>query len=219
MTIVRVPHMPAATTPRPPSRSTDGQLLAALPSAVGCVGRFARFTVERWRLFDLVDTAEVVTVELVGAAVSASGIAVEHPGYLDLYDRQLNLVDLRLDLTGTHLVIQAWDANPMPRWPREPARESASSWNFYLPPHGGKVVWVALEIPPALLFESAQRPALPRRTGCPRAPVPPAPVQPVESMTDHVLLNRVRDGLRRLDTNRPPRPERVTEDQIHRAAS
>lgn len=181
-------RMPPPQTSLP--RSTEGQLLAALPSAVGCARRFVRFTLERWRLFDLIDTADGAAAELVGDAVSATGIVIEHPSYLDLYAKQLNLLDLRLHLTDAHVVIQVWDVDPTPPWPQDPAPGQARSRKFYLPPHGGKVVWVALEIPPAL----------PRRAGYPR-PVPPAPARPVEAMTDPALLERVRDGLHRLDTD------------------
>jgi hypothetical protein len=193
---------PTGMTPPPPvpvPHATDGQLLAALPSAVGCARRFVRFTLERWQLFGLINAAEDVAAALVTDAVSTTGIAVEHPGYLDLYDKQLNLVDLRVHLTDTHVVLQVWDTDPSPLWPREQPR----SRNFYLPPHGGKVVWVALEISVVLRHEEARRPALPRRAGYPRRPVPPAPVHPVKAMTDPVLLERVRDGLRQLDTQPP----------------
>lgn len=92
--------------PIPMPRAADGQLLAALPSAVGCARRFVRFILERWRLFGLIDTAEAVAAELITDAVSATGIAVEHPDYLDLYDKQLNLVELRVHLTDTYVVLQ-----------------------------------------------------------------------------------------------------------------
>jgi hypothetical protein len=141
-----------------------------------------------------------VTTELVSDAVSVTGVVVEHPSYLDLYDKQLNLIDLRLHLAGTRVVVQVWDADPTPPRPREPEPEHATFRNFYLPRYGGKVVWAALEIPPALLHEGARLPALPRRAGYPRWPVPHAPASPVEVMREPVLLERVRDGLQQLDT-------------------
>ena len=207
MTAALVPDLSAGMTPPPPAllpQSADRQLLAALPSAVGCARRFVHYTLKRWRLFALIDIAESVAGELVTDAVSATGIVVEHPSYLDLYDKQLNLVHMGLHLAGAQVVIQVWDADPTPPWPREPAPEQARSRNFYLPPHGGKVVWVALEIPPAVLLEGSQQPALPRRAAYPRRPVPPAPAHPVNAMTDPLLLGRVRDGLHRLDTGEPP---------------
>ena len=90
--------LPTRVMPPPASqpRATAGQLLAALPSAVGRAQRFVRFTLERWRLFGLIDSAETVVAELVTDAVAATGIAVEHPGYLDLYEKQVNLLDLRV---------------------------------------------------------------------------------------------------------------------------
>lgn len=193
---------PIRMTPPPASqpRAMDGQLLAALPSAVGCARRFIRFTLERWRLFGLIDSAETVVAELVTDAVAATGIDVEHPGYLDLYEKQLNLVDLRVHLTDTHVVVLVWDIDTKPPRPREPAPERPRTRNFYLPPHGGKVVWIALEIPVAPLHGEPRRTALPRRAGYPRRPIPPTPIHPVKAMTDPVLLERVRDGLNRLDT-------------------
>ncbi|MGH3800147.1 MAG: ATP-binding protein [Pseudonocardiaceae bacterium] len=205
MTAALALELPTRMTPLPAHqpRATDGQLLAALPSAVGSARRFIRFTLELWRLFDLIDTAESVVVELVTDAIRATGIAVEHPGYLDLYEKQVNLLELRVHLTDTHVVLLVWDTDPSPPWPREPAPEPRRSRNFYLPPHGGKVVWVALEIAVAARHEEARRLALPRRAGYPRRPVPPAPVRPVKAMTDPVLLERVRDGLHRLATQPP----------------
>lgn len=203
MTAALTVDPPTSMRPQPSvsgPRATDEQLLAALPSAIGCARRFVRFTLERWRLFDLIDIAETAVAELVRDAVAATGVTVEHPSYLDLYDKHLNLVALQLHLTDIHLVIQVWDADPTPPWPREPAPEQARSLRFYLTPLGGKVVWVALEIPAALRNEEAHRPALPRRAGYPRRPIPPAPARPVRAMTDPVLLERVRDGLRRLGT-------------------
>jgi hypothetical protein len=205
MTAALALDVSAEMTPPPPAslpRSTDGQLLAALPTAVGCAQRFVRFTLERWGLFGLISTTEAAAAELVGDAVSATGIAIEHPSYLDLYDKRLNLVDLRLHLTRTHVVIEVWDADPTPPRPQTSAPDQAWPRNFYLPPHGGKVVWVALEIASARLHEGTRRSALPRRAGFPR-PVPPAPDQPVEAMADPAVLERVLEALRRFDTTKP----------------
>jgi hypothetical protein len=123
MTAALALDVSAEMTPPPASlpRSTDGQLLAALPTAVGCAQRFVRYTLERWGLFVLIGTAETAAAELVGEAVSATGIAIEHPSYLDLYDKRLNLVDLRLHLIGTHVVIEVWDADPTPPRPQTSA--------------------------------------------------------------------------------------------------
>ncbi|MEO6087018.1 MAG: hypothetical protein ABIQ18_28290, partial [Umezawaea sp.] len=126
----------------------DEQLLAALPSAVGCARRFVRYTLQRWRLQSLSDIAEVIVAELVGDAVSATGIVIEHPSYLDLFDKQLNLVGVRLQLIGTSVLVDVWDADPTPPWPREPAQERAETGSvptapraeyrtYYLPPTGG----------------------------------------------------------------------------------
>lgn len=213
---------PTMTPPQPPpSLSMEDQLLAALPSAVDCARRFVRYTLEQWRLHNLIDTAEIVVAELIGDAVAATGIVIEHPSYLDLYDKQLTLVDLRLQRLGTRVLIEVWDTDPTPPWPREPApgRAEASSpraaarvqsRTYYLPPPRGKVVRVELEIPPDGSLEDTQELALPRRAGRPHRQMFPAPARPVEIMTNPVLLQRVLDGLRQLDTDEPPGDEHTT---------
>src|SRR5512139_1148839 len=92
------------TSPPSVPQSADHQLLAALPNAVSCAQRFVRFTLERWRLHQLIDIAEAVTTELVSDAVSVTGVVVEHPTYLDLLDRHLNLIDLELHTAGFQVV-------------------------------------------------------------------------------------------------------------------
>lgn len=199
--------------PPPPLQRMDEQLLAALPSAVGCARRFVRYTLERWRLQSLIDTAEVLVAELVGDAVAATGIVIEHPSYLDLYDKQLNLVGVQLQLIGTDVLVEVWDADPTPPWPREPAPERADTDSlhtvprveyrtYYLPPTGGKVVRVELEISPASSVENMDL-ALPRQAGFRRRQLFPSPARPVEMMADPVVLQRVVDGLRQLNTDGP----------------
>ncbi|MEO6082994.1 MAG: hypothetical protein ABIQ18_07790, partial [Umezawaea sp.] len=46
-------------------------------------------------------------------------------------------------------------------------------------------------------------PALPRQAGFRRRHLFPSPAQPVEVMTDPVVLHRVVEGLRRLNTDGP----------------
>lgn len=195
--------MPVVTPPQKPLPSPkDRQLLAALPSAVGCARRFVRFTLERWRVLVLADAAEAIAAELVGNAVLDSGITVQHPSYADLYDKHLNLVDLRLHLACAQIVIQVWDANPTRSETAD--QNQAGSRNVYLPPQGGKVVWVALKVPREVLLDGTRALALPRRADYPRVPVPPSPTGPVAAMTDPIMLERVRDGLARLEIDRPP---------------
>lgn len=96
-----------------------------------------------------------------------------------------------------------------------PRLRRPSRWpNSCLPPTGGKVVRVALEIPPVGSLEDTQELALPRRAGLPRGQVPPVPARPVEMITDPVLLQRVLDGLRQLDTDDPPGDGRTTHTDI-----
>lgn len=220
LTLERPPTMTPPTPPPARPEPMDEQLLAALPSAVGCAQRFARHTLEQWRLHGLVDTAEAVVAELVSDAVARTGIAVDHPGYLDLHGKHLNLVAVRLLVIGDRVLIEVWDADPTP--PRPPDEEAPGAQRrrtqpgvralaYDRAPTGGTVARVDLEVPPAGSLEDTQELVLPRRTGFPRRPVPPPPARPIEVMGDPVLLRRVLDGLHRLRTGDPSENPPATE--------
>lgn len=121
-----------------------------LPSAVPCARMHARQRLWEWRLTGLNDTAELVVSELETNAVQVSRA-----------DAQTSPVRLWLLADRTRILVQVWDACPLP-----PVRVSASSmgesgrglllvealsarWNWYFPPQpgGGKVVWALLETP------------------------------------------------------------------------
>lgn len=190
----------------------DEQLLAALPSAVGCARRFTRHTLEQWQIHGLADAAEAVVAELVSDAVARTGIAVEHPGYLDLYGKRLNLVAVRLLMIGDHVLVEVWDADSTPPWPRrkEPpggartrTQPGVRATTYDLAPTGGTVARVELDISPAEVLDDTQKLVLPRRTGFPRQPLPP-PARPIDVVDDPDLLRRVLDGLHRRRPDDPP---------------
>jgi hypothetical protein len=223
MTAALVLERPPTMTPPPESvpQPTDEQLLAALPSAVTCARRFVRYTLETWQVRGLIDEAENVVAELVTDAVAATGLGIEHPTYLDLHGKQLGLVNVRLALVDDRVLIEVWDADRTPPWPREPAAELAGadpsgavakgrSWNCYFPPTGGKVVRIELEIQPSI--EDTQVLALPLGVGVRRRARLPPPASPIDVVTDPVLLQRLLDGLRRLPTDRPQGEEPTNPD-------
>lgn len=207
--------------PKPGPQPTDEQLLAALPSAVTCARRFVRYTLETWQVSGLIDEAENVVAELVTDAVAATGLGIEHPTYLDLYGKQLGLVNVRLALIGDRVLIEVWDADLTPPWPREAAAELAGadpsgavakdrSWNCYFPPTGGKDVRVELETPPSI--QDTQVLALPLGVGVRRRTKLPPPALPVDVVTDQVLLQRLLDGLRQPPTAQPQDEDPINPD-------
>jgi anti-sigma regulatory factor (Ser/Thr protein kinase) len=123
---------------------------------------FVRHTLERWNLPQQIDTAELVTSELVTNAVKATGVTVPEPTWTEL--DQLNLISLRILARGDAFSIQVWDASAeLPVRPAVHLDHDAESGrgllivhavarqvgHFY-PGTGGKVVWAELmSEPPA----------------------------------------------------------------------
>lgn len=65
------PPPPRAAIPSPAASTNpvNGWTFAALHSAIGIAGLFTRYTVRRWNLSELADSAERVAVELISRAV------------------------------------------------------------------------------------------------------------------------------------------------------
>lgn len=157
LTLERPPPM-TPPTPRPARRPElmGEQVLAALPSAVGTAQRFVRHTLEQGGLPGMADAAEAVVTELVSDAVARTGIPVEHPGYLDLYGKHLNLVMLRLLVLGDHVLVEVRDTGPVPPGPlneeapdaRMRTRPGAGDVGCDRAPIGGNVARGDLEILP-----------------------------------------------------------------------
>ncbi len=147
------------TTPRP---IREGRLtLAALPAAISCAELFVSYELQRWNLPpERIEYAASLAVELVTNAVKTTGITEPHPLYSEVYD-SLKLLGVRLLLFSRSLVIEVWDSSPeSPIPPRAQVR-----WNYYVPPPGGKVVWVELPLtaPRALDDTVNLPPVLPKR--------------------------------------------------------
>ncbi|WP_371783645.1 ATP-binding protein [Streptosporangium subroseum] len=125
---------------------------------------YARVHVQRvlegWRRDDLIETAQLVTSELVSNAIkahasssavteAAAHVSPEHI-WIDLYS------------VGEEIVLRVWDASRTPPLLRVPDLDDeggrglclvdllARNWGYHRPASGGKIVWCTLAAPPAL---------------------------------------------------------------------
>ncbi len=178
--------------------------LGALPSAVPFARLHARHLLREWGLDGLIETAELLTSELVTNAVRVMAGQEDQAA-----------VGLRLSADHVRVLIEVWDADPRPLAPRDPGKDEAPTpeadggrglflvaalsvrWDWYLthePP--GKVVWCVIEderTGHGASDRSAGQSCLPRR-------IPGAVhARPVAARHDPDVLRRIRDGLRNLD--------------------
>lgn len=180
-----------------PEWAYRGELtLAALPNAIACARLLARHTLTASRLD--VDAAyrrrlEQVTEELVTHAVATTGVTAAVPLYDDIFEH-LALLTVRLRLTLELAQIEVWDSGarpPHPRLGQTPAMQTSNAWGYDWPAPGHRVVWCVVPLAPSSR-EQAERPRPPRTDAS-----PPAPAR------DPELLQRVLDGLRRMDSHLP----------------
>ncbi len=169
--------------------------LAATDSTFGCAQREVWHVVEAWGLQHIADVVELLTLELVNVALAGSE-RIGRARYRDLL--RVRLVGLRFRLAAEGLVIATWDSDPRPpRFSQSGTSHRdgselywvpmlAEAWDFF-PSGGGKVVWAEVRIPPAA------RARLPRRRQLTAG-------TRLATVMDLSLLERVRDGLLRLDT-------------------
>jgi hypothetical protein len=175
-------------TPRP--IRAERLTLAALPTAISCAELFVSYELQRWNLPpEHIERAVSLAVELVSNAVETTGITEWHPLYSEVYD-SLKLLRVRLLLFARSLVIEVWDSSPQPPIPPD----ANVRWNYYVPPAGGKVVWV--ELPFAAqraVHDTAELPpVLPKRRPSTRPP------RPIAVMDDPNILRQVLEGLQAL---------------------
>src|SRR6266540_1700519 len=171
--------------------------LAATDSTFGCAQREVWHVVEAWGLQHIADVVELLTLELVNVALAGSE-RIGRPRYRDLL--RVRLVGLRFHLIAEGLVIATWDSDPRPPRFQQPGTGHsdgselywvpmlAEAWDFF-PSGSGKVVWAEVAIPPAGVGW------LPRRKRRPYGE------RRLTTVTDLSLLERVRSGLYRLDTD------------------
>lgn len=180
--------------------------LGALPSAAPSARLHARLVACEWGLGVVADTVELVVSELVTNAVKIS----------QAFDHQPPVV---LGMSGNdhQALIAVWDASGEPVhgpasedvWPDADAESGrglllvdtlSTHWGAYSYGNGhGKVVWSLVAVPAAdeadpMPGQSQPPGALPRRATSSH----PAQ-QPVQAMDDLAVLERVRDGLKRLE--------------------
>ena len=200
------PTRQAMTHTRPPEfRLRSEMQFAALPTAIVCTQLFARFTLDTWRLDELIAPTEQLVTELVSRAVRTTGITDPHPQWVELDD--LKLIVVRLIVVEHRLLIEVVDTDPVFSTGDDDSLVVVPSlskrWNYYLPPTGGKVVWCELLLPASssALDVTQEIPRLLPR----RVPKPvPGPAGPLPAMHDPAVLRRVWDGLHALDDD----PER-----------
>jgi hypothetical protein len=176
-----------------------GVELTALHTAIRSSGLFAKFTAQRWGFRHVADSAQRVAVELIARAVETTGNPDPHPRYSEL--RELHTISIRVSVEGSSLLIEVWDSDPTR--PQDSyhdnylstVEEISQRWNCYQPHNGGKVIWAELAIPQPC--EGNEQ--LPQRA--PRQPT--GHETPVTPLRDKQLMQRVLNGLYRLDSRCP----------------
>ncbi len=179
------------------AQRTNSLTLAAVPSAVSCARLFVGNVLRQWGFAHLVDTAELLTSELVTNSVKTTGITDPSPRSALL--GEVHLIQVQLVLAADDLVIGVWDRDRRPPVLREPDLDAEGGRGMFLiesmsrrwgcdhPTTGGKVVW--FELGTAVRTTAS---GLPIRT--PNR----VPAGRVEIADELVLLQRVVERLRRL---------------------
>ena len=147
--------------------------LAAVLTAVSCARDFVRHTLTTWQRVEAVDTAVLITSELVTNAVQATGNTDQRPDYSAL--EQVPLLRVRLSLRGQALVIAVWDTSPELPVLEQPSEQTTrgrgllivdalcEQWGAYASKAGGKVVWAqaaVAENAPSVSSDQASPPKL-----------------------------------------------------------
>jgi hypothetical protein len=169
--------------------------LAAVVTAVSCSRWYVRLMLQHWGLTAVVDTAELLTSELVTNAVRATGVLDPKADPTEL--RGVSLIRIQVTAFEGSVFLAVWDSDPtMPLIEAHDMDDehgrglllvSALSrrWSAYPSPQGGKVVWCEIELPsPTTAAGLPNR----RRRAC--SPRPAADV-----IRDRATLLRVRDAL------------------------
>lgn len=182
-------------------RVINSLTLAAVPTAIPLSRALVRFSLNQWGFRGQVEDAELVVSELATNAVQATG--EEEPSYWVNGMRPPSLIRVQVMLFESFMIVGVWD-----RSLRSPKQSSATpldedgrglviveelstrwGWDSVHPysGHKGKVVWAELALPHAPVNPSGLPLRMPGRVAI-EATVP----------TEHEVLVRVRDGLKRL---------------------
>ena len=173
-----------ASAPQP--RAAADLTLAATPTAVNVGLMFLDLTLSKWGHLELRSIGTPLLAELVGQAVSLTGVSDPSTRWLDLND--LALINVRLLLFDHGIVIEVADRHREPPTPSDAFRSLSRRWHFSATP-AGRVVWCEVALAPYELTEHG----LPKRKRSARSPTQRAPDPPVDSD----VLQRVLDGLNR----------------------
>lgn len=119
--------------------------LAPLPTAASCARLHAVHVLHEWGLRELADDAAMLVSELITNAADASVVLPDRPA-----------ITLRLLDTGTSLVIEVWDQNPLDLEPRDADADDecgrgltvvaalSTRWGCERTSHRRKRVWAEL---------------------------------------------------------------------------
>lgn len=160
-------------TARSPFRPFPGPCqeasLPAQPEAAAQARRLVGAALHRWRLPQLIDNAQLLTSELVTNAVTVAGAEASSCStpFPDTAHRPV--VGVRVQRTRTRVRLEVWDPDAaLPTPAPVPGALSpeddddfaeggrglalveviSADWGIYDGPHGGKVVWCDLIVPP-----------------------------------------------------------------------
>lgn len=170
-------------------------MLVAASSAERFSGLFARGTALAWGFRRLAKDAQRLAVELITRAVETTGKPDPHLRYTELRENPPPLIGIRVSMRDHGLLIEVWDSDSTPPHDTDAhlsAVATISQWSCYRPRGGGKVIRVELAPRPI------QQP-LPQRDAGRFSYSAPLDA-PVTALHDVPLMERVRDGLHRLNT-------------------
>jgi hypothetical protein len=148
---------------------------------------FLHYTLTEWQRTELGDNAEAVLIELIGQAVTLTGVPDPSARWVELAD--LALIRVRLVLMENGVIVEVADRHDKPPTWTDAVTALCSRWNSY-PTNVGRVVWCELEPPVYELTEHG----LPKRVRSKAADIKRPPASPV----DRELLRRVVEGLEKL---------------------
>lgn len=192
--------------PRQPNQLfTTSIRLAAVSSAVPCSRMFVRDILDRWKLGDYIEVAELVVSELVTNAVKMTGITDPEPKSWEI--RAEHVIGVQLRTTNGSLFVEVWDRSPAAPVAKNPDNNTeggrglmliaamVKQWDVYRPQSGGKVVWAELELGKPAEPPPPRHPPLTVRV--PESTMPP---RGATEKTAHLgLIERMLDGSPRWD--------------------
>jgi hypothetical protein len=183
--------------PAAKSTESDELRLAALPSAIPCARLLVEVVGPGWRLDRrCLDAASEAVAVLVAHAIATIGVVEPGPTYRAEFDH-LTVLTVRLRLIPRLLVVEVWDSGS---GSPEPLLSNFApfihSWGYDVPSPGQRVVWCTV---PAYLPEPDDTVQIARVLPRRKRQAVPAPGEPITVMRDRAVLQRVLDGLRRLN--------------------